>query len=103
MQPRVAIIYLCYGAEKYMRPVADAIANLSYPKDRLAFFVIPSGSPDNVASVIKDEILPRSQKDLPEVIVADDGVNRGFAGNNNPAIQQALDVGFDYVFLHNGD
>ncbi|MBU0614025.1 glycosyltransferase, partial [Patescibacteria group bacterium] len=47
-------------------------------------------------------VLPRSKKDFPEVSLLDDD-NIGFAGNNNQGIKIALNKGYDYIFLHNGD
>lgn len=103
MLPKLAIVYLCYGMKDYLAEIVDALARLEYPKDRLTLLFIPAGSPDGIGQVIRDTVLPRSGKDLAEVVVLDDGQNRGFAGNNNPGLQYAIDQGFDYVFLHNGD
>ncbi|MDQ5952612.1 MAG: hypothetical protein QG626_741 [Patescibacteria group bacterium] len=103
MQPKIGIIYLCYGMKEYLTPVLEAIAKLDYPKDRLLLLLVPAGSPDGVAEQIKTDVLPRSGKDLPETVLLDDGQNRGFAGNNNLAFRYALAHECDHVFLHNGD
>lgn len=103
MPPKVALIYLCYGMKNYLPAVIDAIAGLTYPKDRLQLILIPAGSPDGIREDIETQVLPRSGKDLPETILLDDGQNRGFAGNNNPGMARALETGADYIFLHNGD
>lgn len=103
MQPKIAIVYLCWGMKNYLSEIVEAVAKLEYPKDRLAFILVPAGSPDGIADAIKTDVLPRSGKDLPEVVLLDDGQNRGFAGNNNLALRHALERDFDYVFLHNGD
>jgi len=103
MKPRVAILYLCYGMEKYLDDVVDAIQQSDYPKEALTTYFIPNGSPDNIVEKIKKDVLPRSKKEFSECILLNDGENRGFAGGNNLAIKEALSQEFDYVFLHNGD
>lgn len=103
MKPRVAIVYLCYGNLRHLPEVVEGISKLNYPKDRLKVFMVPNNSPDGIADVIRKEVLPRSKKDLPEIELIDDGENRGFAGGNNVATRKALDEGFDYVYLENGD
>ncbi len=103
MKPRVAIIYLCWGMRDYVHPVVKALASQSYPKGLMKIFMVTAGSKDGIQEVIKKDVLPRSGSDLPETVLLDDPVNRGFAGNNNVAVKQALDEGFDYIFLHNGD
>lgn len=103
MMPRVAIIYICHKTVEYVPEVVAAIAALHYPKDRLALVFIPNGSPDNVVEVIERDIQPRAGKDLPPVILLNDGRNHGFGKGNNQGMRWAIDQGFDYVFLHNGD
>jgi GT2 family glycosyltransferase len=101
--PKVAIIYLAYKTEEYIRDVVNAIENLNYPREDLALVLVPNGSPDGVLQIMQDEIIPRSGVDLPEIKLFNDGVNRGFAGGNNHGMQWAIDQGFDYVLLNNGD
>jgi GT2 family glycosyltransferase len=101
--PRVAIIYVCYRTAQYVRDVAEAIACLDYPKEQMTFFLLPGGSDDGIQEIIVNEILPRSEKDLPKTLLLDTGVKAGFGTNNNVGMRRALDDGYDYVFLHNGD
>ncbi len=101
--PKVALVYLAYNMGEYLTPVIDAISKLDYPKDNLLLILVTAGSQDNVAERIKSEVLPRQGQDLPECVLLDDGVNRGFAGNNNQGMRYGLDHGCDYIFLHNGD
>ena len=103
MPPKIAIVYLCWGMKSYLHDIVEAVAKLDYPKDRMAFILVPAGSPDGIADAIRQDVAPRSGKDLPEVVLLDDGQNRGFAANNNLAVRYALEKDFDYVFLHNGD
>lgn len=103
MQPKVAIVYICYNTAKYLPDVMAGIAGLTYPKDRLSLVFIPNGSPDNILELIERDVRPRAGIDLPIVHVINDGVNHGFGKGNNQGMQWAIDQGFDYVFLHNGD
>jgi GT2 family glycosyltransferase len=103
MQPKIAIIYLCWGMKSYLHEIVEAVARLDYPKERLTFILVPAGSTDGIAEIIRAEVLPRSGVDLPEVVLLDDGQNRGFAGNNNLALRYVLEHKFEYAFLHNGD
>ncbi len=103
MKPRVAIIYLCWGMRDYVEPVVQAVSAQTYPKESMKLFMVTAGSKDGIQDVIRQEVLPRSRQDLPETVLLDDPVNRGFAGNNNVAVREAMDEGFDYIFLHNGD
>lgn len=103
MHPRVAIIYLCHGNLRHLPEVVSSLAALDFPHDRLSVMMIPNGSPDGITKEIQEKVLPRSKKDLPEIILHDDGVNHGFATANNIGIRWAIQNNFDYVFLHNGD
>jgi len=103
MQPKVAIIYLCHGNLRHLPEVVSSFAGLDYPHENITIIMIPNGSPDGIADVIRQDVLPRSGKDLPEVVLLDDGVNHGFAGGNNLGIKWALERDFDYIFLNNGD
>ncbi|MCG2687350.1 glycosyltransferase family 2 protein [Candidatus Parcubacteria bacterium] len=102
-KPRIAIIYLCHNDIKYVPDVVDSWGAQSYPQELISIVMIPNGAKDGAQDLIKNKILPRSKKDLPEIIMIDDGVNRGFAGGNNIGIKWAMARGFDYVFLNNGD
>lgn len=100
---RVAIIYLCYNNLRHLDGVVKGLEKQSYPMDQTRIYMVPNGSPDGIAEEIRRHVLPRSGKDLPEIQLIDDGVNRGFAGGNNHATQLAIEDGFDYIFLQNGD
>jgi GT2 family glycosyltransferase len=103
MKPRVAIIYLCYNILEYLPEVVSSFEELNYPNDRLGIAMVPNASPDGIERVIRDDLLPRSKKDLPEVVLIEEGKNDGFAEGNNKGIRWALENDFDYIFLNNGD
>ncbi len=103
MDKKVAIIYLCHNDLRYVPEVVESWKGQTYPHDEISIVMIPNGAKDGVQDLIRSEILPRSKNDLPEVVMIDDGINRGFSGGNNMGINWALAHGFDYVFLNNGD
>lgn len=103
MKPTVAIIWLCYNNLRHLPEVVMSWAEQTYPHDRLVIYALPAGSPDGIAEVIKGDVLPRSGKDLPEVMLLDTGKNEGFCVNNNVGIADALSRGVDYIYLQNGD
>ena len=103
MLPKIAILYLCHRDLPWVPDVVDSWSELEYPKDKLAIVMIPNGAKDGVQEYIRQHVLPRLGVDLPEVIMLDDGINRGFSGGNNQGIKWARERGFDAVFLNNGD
>ncbi len=103
MTPKVAIVYLCYGNLKYLPDVVKGIETQTYPRESMTVFMVPNGSTDGIAEEIQNKVLPRSEVDLPRIVLLNDGINHGFAGGNNIAIRESLGEDFDYVFLHNGD
>lgn len=102
-QPRVSIIYLCHGNERHLPKVVEAFEALTYPKELLTIYFIPNASPDGITKKIREDVLPRSEKDLPKCILIDNGLNEGFAHGNNQGIVRAIEAGDDYVYLNNGD
>lgn len=86
-----------------MPEVVSSIEKLDYPKDRFSVAMVPNKSPDGIIEAIQKDVLPRSKKDLPEIVLLNEGGNDGFAGGNNKGIKWALENDFDYIFLHNGD
>jgi len=102
MNKKIAVIYLCYGCEKYIPGFVAGLLKIDNKED-VKVFMVTNNSPDNIAEVTRREILPRSGKDLPEVELIDNDTNLGFSHGNNIGIRQALAEGFDYIYLHNGD
>ncbi len=103
MTPHVAIIYLCHKNLPHLSEVVLSWEKLTYPREFLTIYVVPAASPDGIADVIRRDVLPRSEKDLPKIILWDDGKNEGFAKNNNAPMRDAIANGADYIFLQNGD
>lgn len=103
MQPRIALLYLCHGNLRHLPEVVRSWERMTYPKERVVIYVIPAASPDGIADVVRRDVLPRSGKDLPEIVLWDDGKNEGFSANNNAPMRDALAKDFAYIFLQNGD
>src|SRR3989338_6589323 len=102
---KVAIVYLSFHAEPYMGDVVSAWKKLTYPKDQLVCVIVDNPHPTYGSSVryLEEQVLPLSNKELPEIVILPQKENLGFAGGNNAGIQWALYHGYDYIFLHNGD
>lgn len=103
MKSTVGIIYLCHGGRQYIEAIIESYKAFTYPKELITLYFVPNGSKDGIADYIREVIVPQSKTTLPEVVLLDDGMNRGFAGGNNIAIQDALKKNVDYIVLNNGD
>lgn len=101
--PKIAIIYLCYKNLPHLPEVVLSWERLTYPKESMTIYIIPAGSPDGIADVVRRDVLPRSGKDLPNIVLWDDGKNDGFSANNNAPMRDAIGNGAEYIFLQNGD
>ncbi len=101
--PKVAIIYLSFQSQPFIGRALDAIAKLTYPRERLGLFIVDNPHPVGGSGIacIQAELARRS--DLPAVTVLPQPQNRGFSGGNNVGIKAALAAGFDYIYLHNQD
>ncbi len=103
MKPTVAIIYLAYNTSAYLERVFLSVEQLDYPKEALHLIVVDNASSDGSADWIRENAVPKSEKQLPRVTFFPSAVNTGFAGGNNLGIDRALLEGADYVYLLNGD
>ncbi|KKW34080.1 MAG: Glycosyl transferase family 2 [Candidatus Uhrbacteria bacterium GW2011_GWC2_53_7] len=102
--PRVAIVYLTYYDEPhYLDAASLSVAEQSYPRNDLAFVVVDNSCHGPSAKYVREHILSRSGRDLPETILIENDENVGFAEGNNQGIRWAMERGFDYVFLLNND
>ena len=103
--PKIAIIYLSFHCEPYLDDVVSALKKVSYPKDKLELVIVDNPHPQYGPSVraIEETVMPFSGRELPQVTLLPQKENLGFAGGNNVGIQWAIDHGYEYVYLHNGD
>lgn len=103
MRPSVAIVYLTYNAAAFIEEVTSSLEKLSYPKDRLSLIVIDNASKDASVEKIREVMVSRSGKTLPEIAFFPNTENTGFAAGCNQGIEHALLAGCDYVYLLNPD
>jgi GT2 family glycosyltransferase len=104
--PRIAIIYLTYHSDEFIGRFIDALAQLSYPKDRLAVYVVDHPHPEFGSSLPALENVLCNHPGaaaLPEIKMFKQLENRGFSGGINVGIHAALQGGAEYVFLHSHD
>lgn len=104
---KVAIVYLLWDEEpkKYLSDAIEGAATQTYPHDSIEFLIVyNSHKPEHPsqASYIEEEI-EKNKDRLPHTTILDQEKNLGFSGGNNLGLQWAIDHGFDYAFLHNGD
>lgn len=103
--PKIAIIYLSYHSEPYLSDVISALKITTYPKDKLKFVVVDNPHPEHGSSLsyLRENLLPISQTEIPEVVLLPQEKNLGFGGGNNVGVRWALENNIDYIFFHNND
>lgn len=103
--PKVGIVYLSYHSESYWDDVVSALRKMTYPKERVELIVVDNPHPEFGSSMpyIRDRIVPLSGTDVPRVTTLPQETNTGYAKGNNMGIIKALELGCDYVCLHNDD
>lgn len=105
-QPRIALIYLTYHSDAFIGRFIDALAQISYPKDRLTVMVVDYPHPEFGSSLPALTVALANHPAahvLPEFQVFPQKENRGFSAGINVGIHAALEQGFEYVFLHSHD
>lgn len=105
MTPKIAIITVSYGHAKFMPALFASLDRLTYPKDAVKIWLLDNQSPDNTYDVVRgmlDENGTKTKGGFPCALIKSP-TNRGFAGGNNDCMRQALDEGFDRIFLLNPD
>lgn len=104
---KVVIMYLLWDEEpkKYLADAMDGVVVQTYPHENIEFLIVyNSHAPghESQAQYIIDEI-EKNKHRLPHATVLPQEKNLGFSGANNLGMEWAMEHGFDYVFLHNGD
>src|SRR5690349_1988561 len=93
MQPAVSIIVLNYNGLQDTMACLRSLEHLTY--SRASIILVDNASTDGTADVVR--------RAYPNVTVMETGMNLGFTGGNNVAIEHALEHGADYVMLLNND
>lgn len=106
MTPRVSIIIVSYNHARYLRACFGSLDKIDYPRDRVQVTLVDNKSSDDTVRLAQTELfdpsLQRTAGGLSARLVASE-INTGFAGGNNLAMREAMEAGFDYVFLLNPD
>lgn len=103
--PKIAIVYLSYHSDPYLSDMVSHLEKINYPKEKLALVIVDNPHPllGNSLDTIKELVLPKAGKSLPETFLLPQEKNTGFSGGNNVGMSWALEHGFDFIFLHNQD
>lgn len=103
--PRVAIIYLSFHSEPYLPDLIPALEKVSFPHAQWTFVVVDNPHPTHGHSMktLERDVLSRSLKSLPRVVLLPQETNSGFSGGNNAGIRWALEHEYDYIYLLNND
>ncbi len=104
--PRIALIYLTYHSDEFIGRFIDALAELSYSKDRLTVYVVDHPHPEFGSSIpaLENVLCDHfGAAVLPEIKMFKQSENRGFSGGSNAGMRAALADGAEYVFLHSHD
>ena len=104
---KIAVVYLLWSNEPraYLERALLAMEKQTYPKELIEFLIIyNSHKPDELSqcSYIREAVAQHSNT-LPHTTIIEQEKNLGFSGGNNFGMKWAVENGFDYVFLHNGD
>lgn len=104
---KVGIVYLIYSDEphKYLADAIEGVVVQNYPKNLMELIVIYNGLRADEPSMEEyTRIELEKNKDrLPHTTFLPQKTNLGFSGGNNVATKVAIEMGVDYIFLHNAD
>lgn len=101
---KIGLVYVPFFDKGHLPKITEAWKSIDAKnRDSIKIYIIPADNPDGILKDIKENILPISGSEIPEVELLDDGINHGFAGNHNRGIRKAIDDGCDHIVLQNGD
>lgn len=95
MEPRVAIIILCYNGLADTLACLASLEQLRYPRERYTLVVVDNASHDDTPQRVREA--------FPAAVMIENGANLGFAAGNNVGLRYAYTEGFDYALLLNND
>jgi len=104
---KVVIMYLLWDQEPklYLEDCIEGLKKQTYPKEDMELLLVYNShkleNPSQAPYI--EETLEKNKEHLPHITFLNQKENLGFSGGNNLGMQWAIDNGFDYVFLHNGD
>lgn len=92
---KVAIITVNYNGKKDTLELLESLKKLKSQNSKVKTIVVDNGSEDGLVGELN--------KNYPEVVVLQNGINKGFAGGFNRGIEYAKIWGADYFLLINND
>jgi GT2 family glycosyltransferase len=107
MDKKVVIMYLLWDEEpkRYVEDAIEGMKKQTYSRENMEFLIVYNNhKPEHESQApYISGILERHKDEIPHTTFLPQKTNLGFSGGNNLGMQWAIDNGFDYVFLHNGD
>lgn len=103
--PKVAVQILLYNeSDEEIDRLFQSLEQVDYPHDRWMIVVVNNVEPTrDIAKLISERWLPKSEKTLPLFRLFRQVPNLGFAGGHNVAEEQSRDWQPDYIYLLNAD
>lgn len=94
---KVAVLLVNYKdyAKRYLAPCYKSLLSQDYPRDLFEIFITDNSSTEESRASIRQI--------APEARILSNTENLGWAGGNNTAIREALEIDFDYIVLLNMD
>jgi GT2 family glycosyltransferase len=103
--PRVAVIIVSYNHARFFVDQFRTLDQVTYPRDAWKIWFIDNKSSDETVSVVRGLLDETETKTTGGVAVKfiPSETNTGFAGGNNICMREAMEEGFDFVYLLNPD
>ncbi len=104
--PKTAIIVVSWNHGHFLSDCFRAVELSGIVPGSATLMIVDNASPDGSGDRIARELLSPDQKTTKRgfpCVFFKNSVNLGFSGGNNQAIRQALEEGYEYVYLLNPD
>lgn len=103
--PRVSVIVVSYGHARFLPALFASLERVDYPRGRWQVTLLDNASEDGTAELVRRELIAPDggwKGGLAGRFVAS-AANLGFAGGNDLLIREAMEEGYDFVYLLNPD
>lgn len=104
--PRTAIIVVSWNHGRFLADCFRAVERAGTAPGAATLMIVDNNSPDGSGDFIARELLSpdgRATKGGFPCVFFKNADNRGFSGGNNQAMRQALEEGYEYMYLLNPD
>lgn len=104
MSKKIAIIYLSYHPKPFWQIAKKGLLEIVYPLEDISLIIVdnPHLEYGSAKEFWNSEIETLKNK-FSSVQFLPQEINTGFAGGMNVGIAKALEIGSEYIFLHNQD